>query len=767
MTYGHCKTITIEHMLDCNAAIGDTICLSAKILPDNDCGPLPASSTDVVCRPVTNSFDPNEKQVDVNNLLRCWSSETDEFEYTLHYQNTGNDTAYRVVIIDTLPPELDIATVRTGVGSHPYEFEVRGNNVLIWTFDQINLVDSTTNEPGSQGLVQISIHPKAGLSSTSINNWVAIYFDSNPAVITAWNDLPNCNATSADLEFVYAETGNAAFCSSDDGSISISAMGTGVLEYSIDGGGNWQNSSNFNSLPPGDYQLVISDESGMTASYPDNPVTIEIDDPQPLMEFGVFDLYNTCEVEGYVHVVSLAGGASFSLSLDGGDSFDPTYNDFYYEFIPAGSYHIILKNDCGFETDYGVFTFTDLTPPDIMDIEVTPPTSIMSEDGIIAVVINGDSLYHFSMDGFQTWQDSPVFEGLAPGIYQVVVRHAGTGCVSNSVEVEVVYDYIAPTFLEIHIIPITDCQGLGVIEIFAGGSEALEYSVDGGSTWQSDPVFPNLPAGDYIVWIRDATGMEVPFQFNPVAVELVGQPFITNVNTAFPSDCGLTDGIIQIEAVGGDTLFYSIDDGLTFQLENIFEQLPGGIYPILVQNECGVAAPVVTVDLVNPVLPIIDSIEITPATSPSADDGHFEVMVNAPSAVQFSIDGGVTWQTSPIFDNLAVGNYDMLISYLDGTCQVEEQNIMITFVTGTEEAPRRSTILLFPNPTTDQLTFALKGFALEDIHGVLIFNALGEIVHRQSSLESNTMDVSHLVSGSYFMKMETRKGFLVGRFEKM
>ncbi|MCB0556652.1 MAG: hypothetical protein KDD02_24110, partial [Phaeodactylibacter sp.] len=43
-----------------------------------------------------------------------------DLEYLVRFQNTGNDTAFLVVIRDTLSEFLDIATVRPGAASHPY-----------------------------------------------------------------------------------------------------------------------------------------------------------------------------------------------------------------------------------------------------------------------------------------------------------------------------------------------------------------------------------------------------------------------------------------------------------------------------------------------------------------------------------------------------------------------------------------------------------------------------------------------------------------------
>ena len=81
---------------------------------------------------------------------------TGRLEYTIRFQNTGNDTAYRVVILTRSPP-LNLTTVPYFTLPPPYQFKVLPT-LLMFVFENINLPDSTTNL-GEPGQVQFSIHP--------------------------------------------------------------------------------------------------------------------------------------------------------------------------------------------------------------------------------------------------------------------------------------------------------------------------------------------------------------------------------------------------------------------------------------------------------------------------------------------------------------------------------------------------------------------------------------------------------------------------------
>ena len=143
-------------------------------------------SFDIECNPVIGSHDPNEKEafptgVDEEHFI----AQNIDIEYTLRFQNTGNDTAFLVVLRDTLPEVLNAASIQMGGSSHSYTWTLEGQGELVIRFENILLVDSTTNEPASNGWVKFRIAQEENLAiGTRIENSVAIYFDFNEPIIT-------------------------------------------------------------------------------------------------------------------------------------------------------------------------------------------------------------------------------------------------------------------------------------------------------------------------------------------------------------------------------------------------------------------------------------------------------------------------------------------------------------------------------------------------------------------------------------------------------
>jgi uncharacterized repeat protein (TIGR01451 family) len=152
------------------------------VLPQDDAAPV----KDIFCGQVTGSYDPNDKQGFPNGISdNHFIMPNQDIEYLIRFQNTGSDTAFTVIIRDTLDMDLDIFSVSSGVSSHNYTFTMHGPRVLEWTFNNILLPDSTTNQEASNGFVTFRVKQNLSLENgTQITNSADIYFDFNEPIIT-------------------------------------------------------------------------------------------------------------------------------------------------------------------------------------------------------------------------------------------------------------------------------------------------------------------------------------------------------------------------------------------------------------------------------------------------------------------------------------------------------------------------------------------------------------------------------------------------------
>lgn len=138
------------------------------------------------CDEVRTSFDPNDKRgLPLGYGSTHYIDRGVPIDYRIRFQNTGNDTAFNITVLDTLPEFLDVASLRLGSASHDFTWKLSGNGVLAFHFANILLPDSSTNEPLSHGFVNFKLLPKSNIpAGTLIQNRAAIYFDYNAPVFT-------------------------------------------------------------------------------------------------------------------------------------------------------------------------------------------------------------------------------------------------------------------------------------------------------------------------------------------------------------------------------------------------------------------------------------------------------------------------------------------------------------------------------------------------------------------------------------------------------
>lgn len=146
------------------------------------------------CQQNIAAYDPNDKKAQPAgyDITNHYIYDYTALDYKIRFQNTGTDTAFNIVILDTISPYLDLGTIEMGASSHNYTWSIQDGNVLNVRFANIMLPDSNVNEPLSNGFFRYRIEQKANNSiGTVINNTAAIYFDFNPPILTntTWHTI--------------------------------------------------------------------------------------------------------------------------------------------------------------------------------------------------------------------------------------------------------------------------------------------------------------------------------------------------------------------------------------------------------------------------------------------------------------------------------------------------------------------------------------------------------------------------------------------------
>ncbi len=162
----------------------------------------------------------------------------------------------------------------------------------------------------------------------------------------------------------------------------------------------------------------------------------------------------------------------------------------------------IAYTDCN--NPQGEVVFTDTVrvkrnAPSATAVKVDPTCA---PNGTITVTATGGQApYQYSINGGTTYQTSNTFTGLAGGTYTVIVRD-NLNCVSATQTITL--NASAPVTQQVAKTD-ANCTTTGTITITpgGGGQPPYEYSINGGTTYQSSNVFTGLAAGTYNVITRN------------------------------------------------------------------------------------------------------------------------------------------------------------------------------------------------------------------------------------------------------------------------
>ena len=133
---------------------------------------------------VIGSYDPNDIScLEGDEVL---IDDADKYlHYLIRFQNTGTASAINVRLDHTLDAKLDWTSMQLESLSHAGQVNIRNGSEVSFVFDNINLPDSTTDEPNSHGFIAFKIKPKDNVALGDIIHAAAsIYFDFNPAIVT-------------------------------------------------------------------------------------------------------------------------------------------------------------------------------------------------------------------------------------------------------------------------------------------------------------------------------------------------------------------------------------------------------------------------------------------------------------------------------------------------------------------------------------------------------------------------------------------------------
>ena len=371
------------------------------------------------------------------------------------------------------------------------------------------------------------------------------------------------------------------------------------------------------------------------------------------------------------------------------------------------------------------------------------------DTAIITVIASGGTPdYVYSIDDGATFVASNTFSISSAGIYVILVRDKNYNITtSNAVSVLPV---VPPTITTIHTpVSCSEANNGTLVVNTLGNAVPYIYTLFGSVIIgpQMNNVFTNLPAGTYFVQVTDAKQCT-----NMTTVTITEPALLTASYTVAP------EGTLTITAIGGTPNYqYSLDDG-AYTSQNIFANLPSGMYVFNVKdsNGCIVAYPVT----IPPAAPIINNPTQTfPQGATLAD-----IIVNGQNIKWYATSSGNRAMTSelPLSTVLVDGTTYYATQTVNG---IESQRTAITVKVGTLSNTESSfqQLKIFPIPAQEHLQITNATI----IESVEIYTYLGTAVgHYEVASQNISLDISNLASGVYFAKLKTNETEKTVKFVK-
>lgn len=384
---------------------------------------------------------------------------------------------------------------------------------------------------------------------------------NNPACALAITSVGKVNATCAGV---------------NNGSFTITASGaSGAVEYSVNGGINWQFSNSFTGLAAGNYTVLVRDQGVCNASASGNPQVISA--PQVMsLNFAVTPVSTVGGSNGAINLTVTGGTMPRAYQWSNGATTEDLTN------LSAGTYCVTVTDAAGCSAN----GCTNVTQPTcslaITSVIAQNPLCSTGNTGSITIATTGaNGAVEYSINGGSTWAGINPVSGLTAGSYTVRVRDAA-GCTASAASNP--YTLVAPVALGGNFVatPVSTAGASnGSIDLTpTGGTTPYTYLWNTGAITQD---LSNLPAGNYCVTITDANGCT----YNSCST--VSSPgcalAVTNVAVMNVQCSGASNGSITVTTTGGTgQVEYSINGGVNWSANGSFTGLNAGSYAVLVRD---------------------------------------------------------------------------------------------------------------------------------------------------------------------------------------
>lgn len=235
----------------------------------------------------------------------------------------------------------------------------------------------------------------------------------------------------------------------------------------------------------------------------------------------------------------------------------------------------------------------------------------------------------------------------------------------------------------------------------------------------------------------------------------------TIISTGGPYTNGNTDHILQLCLPEDEcftfTIFDSFGDGICCDFGLGFYEFTNSVGTVLANG--GNFSDIQEVTFCNSECLLEATISITD-DSGNGDGAIVIFASNGVSPYQYSIDGGLTFQASNVFNNVTNGTYTIVVMSADADCAYEET---ISVLVGIDELTTGPRLTAMPNPSDGYFQFELSGmpagihqldFDIYDSRGALVQS---RTMSRYGDVFTTRVSLIAYADGIYFIKVRSEQ----------
>ena len=472
-------------------------------------------------------------------------------------------------------------------------------------------------------------------------------------------------------------------CEAADGGLVVQALAD-TPEFSLDGV-SFQAQAQFENLTAGNYWVYVREQASPTCL---DSVQTQVSRPS-FCGPPECDVQRNLALNGEASQSSTRGNGFARFAVDGDTVGDDNWGDEanlqHTETEVGAWWQVDLQGLYALDTlvMYNRLSTSSFILRRLADFYVFVSASEMDGESSIEELINDPTVVDTLIEE-AVGRKMRIPLGHVEGQY-VLIKLRGEGPLHMS-EVEVYGCEANPIVCEVSIdeVSLSEVSGCdtedGSISISASGAH-LEYSIDQGQSFYPSPIFSNLSSGAYHIVVRDSLqpGCAASYGDNPISLSSPADSIqIEAVLVQAGNGCDSTKGRIEVMA-NGITYEYSIDGGNSFFPQPVFEDLESGNYELVVRDSripsCEKVYDQNPIHIHLPSQPEIVDVLAQDITDCGLVDGQLSILALGDS-LAYSIDGGLSFQATPIFSGLDSGAYHILVQEIshENCKQVYEEN---------------------------------------------------------------------------------------------